>query len=46
MYSQIILTNKYLAKVERDLKRLSNLIQTINGYYVENKYCLTWHALY
>jgi hypothetical protein len=46
MYSQIILTNKYLAKVERDLKRLSNLIQTINDYYVVNKYYLTWHALY
>jgi len=32
--------------VECDLKRLLNLIQTINGYYIENKYGLTWYVYY
>jgi hypothetical protein len=36
------LTKKSLAKVEWDMKRVSNLIQTINDYYVESKYNLTW----
>jgi hypothetical protein len=31
-----------LAKVEWDLKSVSNFIQTINDYYVENKHDLTW----
>jgi len=40
--SQIVLIEKFLAKVEWDLKSVSNLIQTINDYYVENKHDLTW----
>jgi hypothetical protein len=39
---QIVLTKKSLANVEWDLKRVLNIIQTINNYYVENKYDLTW----
>ena len=39
--SQIVLTNKVFAKMEWDLKRIPNLIQTINDYYVENKHDLT-----
>jgi hypothetical protein len=32
---------KFLSKVEWDLKRVSNLIQTINDYGVENTHDLT-----
>jgi hypothetical protein len=38
--SQIVLTKKSLAKVEWDLKRVSNLIQMINDYYIKSKYYL------
>jgi hypothetical protein len=40
--SQIVLIEKSLTKIEWDLKGVSNLIQTINDYYVENKHDLTW----
>jgi len=33
-----------LANVELDLKGVSNFIQTINDYYVENKHDLTWQT--
>jgi hypothetical protein len=46
IYSQIVLTKKFLTNVEWDLKRVSNLIQTINDYYVENKHNLVWQTYY
>jgi hypothetical protein len=46
MYSQILLTEKTLAKVEWDLKKISNLIQMINDYYVENKHDLIWQTYF
>jgi hypothetical protein len=44
---QIVLIEKSLAKVEWDLKRVSNFIQTINDNYVQNKHDLNdRHTLY
>jgi len=40
------LTKKFLAKMEWDLKMISNLIQTINDYYVEKKDDLTWQIYF
>ena len=44
IYSQIVLIEKSLANVEWDLKRVSNIIQTINDYYVKNKHDLAWQT--
>ena len=43
-YSQIALIMKSLREMEQDLKRVSNLIQRINDYSVENKH--VWYSIY
>jgi len=44
IYSQIVLTEKFLTNIEWDLKRVSKFIQTINDYYVKNKHNLVWQT--